>query len=106
VLSKPCREAELLEAIRRHLSLEYRYSAGPARSSHPMPLPGACLLPELGARLRAAAHVADDERLNELIAELLPEQAGMADELQRIADRFAYDELENLVQARTLGAPT
>jgi PAS domain S-box-containing protein len=102
-LRKPCREAELLEEIRRHLRIEYRYdqertSTLPTsrRSSAP---PSGPLAHELRAALLGAAHIADYERLKELIARIPPEHAPLSEELGRLAERFAYDQIGDLLRS-------
>jgi signal transduction histidine kinase len=107
-LLKPCQEAELLEEIRRLLEIEYQYAPEPPRPVSPpssgraRPLsPEARLPATLAARLRSAAHVADYDRLNELIDEIPPECKGVTAELRRLTDRFAYEEIESVVDKQT-----
>jgi hypothetical protein len=59
----------------------------------------------LATRLQAAAHIADYARLIELIAEMGPEHVRLAVELRRLAEGFAYDEIEKLVGEQRLDAP-
>jgi two-component system sensor histidine kinase/response regulator len=104
-LRKPCREADILEEIARHLKVAYRYAPNLPRStlgrrSLP-PGPGAAALPlDFCARIREAAQIADYQGLNDLIRTLPPEYARVSDELQLVVDRFAYDELELVLSAR------
>ncbi len=102
-LRKPCREAELLEEIRRHLDIHYRYATQALRTPTPLRFqamrPTAALSPALYAGLRGAAHIADYERLGELIKEMPPEHARIAEELERLVDVYAYDKIELVLQA-------
>jgi PAS domain S-box-containing protein len=101
-LSKPCRESELLEKIRAHLNLDYRYAeaetvpavdglaaAGPAA--------GVGLLAELPAdwieQLRDAVRNGQKDRLDQLIHRVGELDIGAACSLQEAADRYDYDVL-------------
>jgi two-component system, sensor histidine kinase and response regulator len=105
-LRKPCREGDVLEEIRRRLGLEFRYAAPPRKSSSSLfaavrprsgSAPRAPLPPELVTPLREAVRIADYERVMELIAELPPEHAETAEELNRLAESFAYDKIETVL---------
>jgi signal transduction histidine kinase/DNA-binding NarL/FixJ family response regulator len=104
-LRKPCREADLLEEIRKHLGLEYRYAA-PARcpsSATMRAIPGrpgwmGSLPPDIADELRKAAHIADYGHLTDLIGELPPEHEAIAEELRRLVESFAYDKIETALQ--------
>jgi CheY-like chemotaxis protein len=103
---KPCREAELLEEIRRLVGIEFRYAKASARGATPAPFAAvrqppslASLPPEVSAEIRKAAYVADYDRLNELITALAPRHALAAEELRRLVARFAYEEIEAAVRA-------
>jgi CheY-like chemotaxis protein len=104
-LRKPCREADLLEEIRRHLGLEYRYVSPPRRSSsatmtaiHGRPGSMGSLPPAVADQLRKAAHIADYGHLTDLIGELSPEHEAVAEELRRLVETFAYDKIETALQ--------
>jgi hypothetical protein len=113
-LSKPCREGELLEKIRAHLNLDYRYAEAQA-------VPGidggvaagavapAELLAELPAdwidQLRDAVLNGQKDRLDQLIHRVEDLDARAARALQELADRYDYDVLarwlEEAAEART-----
>jgi CheY-like chemotaxis protein len=106
VLRKPCREAELLEEIRKQLGIEYSYAeaAPPERVSqvpdflamrhtHVLKLP-----PSLVAELRTAAHVADYDRLKDLLHQLPAEHAAVADVLRELVEQYGYDQIEAILQ--------
>jgi CheY-like chemotaxis protein len=98
VLRKPCREGELLEEIGRRLGLTYvRAAVDAPRAAAASPAGG--LSPELILALRAAAHVADYERLMELIAGVPAEHDAMASALRALTERYAYEEIEARLRA-------
>jgi CheY-like chemotaxis protein len=99
-LSKPCREGELLERIRAHLNLEYRYAAGqtvpePDGCAAPGPAMGAELLAKLPMdwidQLRNAVLNGEKDRLDRLIRRVEQLDAPAARSLQEVADRYEYD---------------
>ena len=113
-LSKPCREGELLEKIRAHLQLEYRYASeegvkgldsGQALSS----VTGGELLAELPAewidQLSDAVLNGEKDLLDRLIRLVGQQHAQAARTLQEAADRYEYDVLarwfEEAAQAGT-----
>jgi PAS domain S-box-containing protein len=103
---KPCNESDLLEEIRAHLDIQYRYLDASQRSSPslhappPSPVDAQIGLPTgLAERLQGAARIADFEHLTELIGTIPPEHARVADELQRLVDRYDYDKIELMLQA-------
>jgi signal transduction histidine kinase/DNA-binding NarL/FixJ family response regulator len=107
-LSKPCLEGDLLEKIRTHLNLEYRYA-------DQQPAPGMdggvsrapVLGPELLAQLPAdwmvqmgdAVMNGDKDRLDQLIARVEGLDARAARVLQEVADRYEYDVLTRWFEA-------
>jgi CheY-like chemotaxis protein len=113
-LSKPCQEGELLEKIRAHLNLDYRYAdeeAVPMMDSRavPKPITGAELLAGLPAdwidQLRDAVLNGDKERLDRLIHGVEERDARAARSLREVADSYEYDVLtrwfEEAAEART-----
>jgi PAS domain S-box-containing protein len=109
-LRKPCREEELFAEIGRHLGVEYRHAAARASSSSWFAAVGRPdstepLLHDLRARLREAAHLADYERLTALIGEMPLDHAHLGRTLERLAERFAYDEIEVLLREPMPGPP-
>jgi PAS domain S-box-containing protein len=101
-LAKPCREGDLLETIRIHLNLDYRYAdeadAGGITSGVPAPtIMGDELLGDLPAEWVAAMHDAvlkgDKDRLDQLILRVEGMYPRAARGLQEVADRYEYDVL-------------
>jgi signal transduction histidine kinase/DNA-binding response OmpR family regulator len=101
-LRKPCREEELFEEIARHTGVEYRHAAeggaSPRRATDRPPAPLTSLPAGLREALREAAHAADYERLTELLRTIADEHARLAEELGRMVDRYAYDDVEAALQ--------
>ncbi len=106
VLPKPCREADLFEEIRKQLGLEYTYAepAPPERSSQ-VPLLLATRHEHVGrlpaavvAELRAAAHVADYDRLKELVAQIPDPCSTLAAALGELVEQYAYEQIEAVLQ--------
>jgi CheY-like chemotaxis protein len=107
-LSKPCDEAELLEKLRVLLNIHYDYEAGdelasesvasdqlfdPARSL-PLPL-------ELIEGLRSAVANGNKKRLDALITNVREmENPGYAQLLQKLADKYEYDSLAQLLDEK------
>jgi len=98
-LTKPCREGELLEKLRVHLKLEYRYDGeqaaemdGPGAGASAM---GDELLAKLPAdlidRLREAVLNGEKDRLDELIQRAAELDPRAAHSLQEASDRYEYD---------------
>jgi CheY-like chemotaxis protein len=101
-LSKPCREDALLEKIRAHLNLDYRYAIqetvqGLDSSEVRSPMSGAALLAELPAswiaELSDAVMNGEKDRLDQLIQRVGERSAPAARSLQELADRYEYDTL-------------
>jgi PAS domain S-box-containing protein len=102
-LSKPCRENELLEKIRVHLNLDYRYldeppAPGTADRVGQAPVMSAELLAKLPAgwtdQLREAVMHGEKDLLDQLIRKVEEFDARAAGSLQEVADRYEYDVLE------------
>ncbi len=92
----PYRERDLLAEIGQRLGVVYTY-AEPASAA--VPLPAAVAFPAaLAAQIRAAAHVADVDRIHELILRVPPEHAAAAHSLGELVDRYAYDEIDALLR--------
>jgi CheY-like chemotaxis protein len=101
-VSKPCRQGELLEKIRAHLNLEYRYGGGetvPGTDGRDAPGPamGAKLLAKLPVdwvgQLRDAVLNGEKDRIDRLIRKAEEVDAPAARSLQEVADRYEYDVL-------------
>ncbi len=101
-LSKPCLEADLLEMIRMHLSLDYQYAdqlAAPAITSGVSgpTIMGDELLREVPADWVVQMHDAvlngDKDRLDQLIVRVEGINARTARSLHEVADKYEYDVL-------------
>jgi DNA-binding response OmpR family regulator len=106
-LAKPCREGELLEKIRVHLNLEFRYDGSetvPAVDGQaaPGPVLGAGLLAELPPdwidQVRNAVLNGEKDRLDRLIGRVAELDNSAARLLQEVADRYEYDVLARWVE--------
>ncbi len=106
-LSKPCRENELLEKMRALLNLTYDYEevseAGAEAPGGVRAMSAAGLgqlPPALVEELRNAIFSGNIRRLNELILNVREtEDAGSANALQELADKYEYDALAQLLEA-------
>ena len=98
-LGKPFMEADLYEKIARLLGIEYEYAgetadsvggalAAPARADVPVGIPG-----DLALRMREATLNGNMEGLHELLDLLARDDAALADELRKLADRYEYETL-------------
>jgi PAS domain S-box-containing protein len=106
LIVKPCREADLLESIRAHLGLAYVYAdqgTGQALTSNDDALTSSTsdalvTLPvEWANDMRRAIFNGENDRVNELIARIPQRDAEFARALQRLADRYEYDALTQLL---------
>jgi CheY-like chemotaxis protein len=114
LIVKPCREADLLEVIRVRLGLAYVYAdqapgspgsggnaealaaiGDSARSSNSAALDN--LPVEWADDMRRAIFSGENDRVNELIATIPQRDAEFAQALQRLADRYEYDALTQLL---------
>jgi CheY-like chemotaxis protein/anti-sigma regulatory factor (Ser/Thr protein kinase) len=102
LVMKPCREAELLEAIRVHRGLAYVYADqeppsidDAVRSSRSDALDA---LPIAWADdMRRAIFNGENDGVNELISQIPQRDAEFARALQELADRYEYDALTRLL---------
>jgi PAS domain S-box-containing protein len=103
---KPCREADLLERIRAHLGLAYVYAdqaTGQALASTDDSIRSSksdalgALPVEWADDMRRAIFNGENDRVNELIARIPQRDAEFARALQRLADRYEYDALTQLL---------
>jgi CheY-like chemotaxis protein len=106
LIVKPCREADILERIRVHLDLAYAYAdpaAGQARISTDDSFRSSksdaldTLPVEWADDMRRAIFNGENDRVNELIARIPRRDAEFARALQRLADRYEYDALTQLL---------
>jgi len=106
VLSKPFREGEVLEEIRKQLGVEYTYAdpPPPERSSQVPNLLATrhervrSLPAPLVEGLRAAAHVADYDRFTELLAQIPAQHVEVADALRELVEQYAYEQIETILE--------
>ena len=107
LIGKPFREADLLEKIRVHLGLAYVYADqateqeltstdAAVRSSKSDALD--TLPVEWADDMRRAIFNGEKDRVNTLIATVPPRDAEFAQALQRLADRYEYDALTQLLE--------
>ncbi len=103
-LSKPFKEEELFENIRRLTGTEFLYDeTGAIEStqcetgdSGEMRRVVAALAPELVSRMRDAVESADTDLLNELVSRVAPDHPALARHLREMAARYEYDTLIEL----------
>jgi PAS domain S-box-containing protein len=106
LMVKPCRAADLLEQIRVHLGLAYVYAdraSGPELTSiddagPPTTCDALDTLPIAWADdMRRAIFNGENDRVNALIANIPRHDGEFARALQRLADRYEYDALIQLL---------
>ena len=105
-VAKPCNEDELLEKMRALLHIAYEYEEPGGADRQPVTASAAQrteqlgqLPPELIDELRAATLSGSKRRLDQLIAKVRASaDAGAADALQELADRYQYDALIGLLE--------
>jgi signal transduction histidine kinase/DNA-binding response OmpR family regulator len=103
VLERPYRDADVFQELQRRIGVEYT-RAPPVDTRSTLPERFAALLeakvaldPQTRADLRNAARCADYDRLNGIIDGLRATHAVLAAELARLAERFAYDDIERVL---------
>ena len=106
-VSKPCREDELLEKIRVRLGVGYLYAVD-VRSQETESVAAlasavngeilARLPVKLIGQLRSAVLNGENDRLDELIAEVMEQDAAFAGALQNLAHNYEYDALTQLLE--------
>jgi CheY-like chemotaxis protein len=94
VLRKPCRARDVFRELERQLGLTYTRAAPIAEEAPSTSSTVAAPPADAVVALCEAAHVADYERLLELIDRLPAEHAGMASSLRELLGRYAYDEIQ------------
>jgi PAS domain S-box-containing protein len=105
-VAKPCNEDELLEKLRALLHIAYEYEETGGADGQPVTGSAARstdklgqLPPELIEELRAATLSGSKRRLDRLIVQVRESvDAGSADALQLLADRYQYDALIGLLE--------
>jgi PAS domain S-box-containing protein len=104
VLRKPFRGEELLDLIKLLTGIEYLYDDSRTQETDAAdvrPLPTAenlsCLPPELTDRLREASLRANHRKMHELIREVQPLDALLADQLRNLVQRFDFNALQTLL---------
>jgi PAS domain S-box-containing protein len=100
-VSKPCREAELLEKIQAHLGLVYCYAdedaPRPTRRESALASPPE-LSPELLGALRDAVRHGEKDRLDDLLRQVEEHDPTAAATLMALADRYDYDALTHRLE--------
>jgi CheY-like chemotaxis protein len=107
LISKPCREDELLDKIQAHLGLAYLYAGEETLSGtericacavawgvEPMARMPRELVDELGLAVRNG----EKDRLDELIGSITERDASFGRTLQELADQYEYDALTQLLE--------
>ncbi len=95
-VSKPFREAELLQTVGRLLGLHYIYEERPdahLEDTGPSPVRRVSIPSHLRAALRAAVVSADFAKILELADELLITDMASAEVVRDLAERFEYERL-------------
>ncbi|NPU83960.1 MAG: PAS domain S-box protein [Syntrophaceae bacterium] len=103
-LSKPFKEEELFENIRRLIGVEYLYDETGALESTPREAGDsekmrriiAALAPELVSRMRDAVESADMDLLNELVGRMAAEHPDFTQRMQQMAARYEYEAMIEL----------
>jgi len=107
-LTKPCQENELLEKMRTLLHIDYEYEETDEAETLAPPSPEelGSLPPALAEALRDATSDGNKRLLDQLIVQVREREAdAFANTLQRLADRYDYDALTNLLRdSATKGA--
>jgi len=109
-VSKPFREVDLYNVLRKHLGVEFLYADTPDEAATPDEdkSPDAALQavlkaqsPEWRAAFRQAIDRAEFDGMQTLIAELQPDHAAAAAQLLALVYHFDYDALWTLLQEDT-----
>jgi len=106
ILTKPCREDELLEKMRAPLNIAYDYEEMNGAEGQPLAETTALSAEQLGQlprqlieELRNATLNGNKKRLDQLILEVREtEAARFAQALQALADKYEYDALTHLLE--------
>ncbi len=101
-VSKPFRESELLEIVRRYLGIQYILEAASELATEPREearAPALSLPEDLRSALQAAVEKADLDRVIELVENLSTEDPRTASTLRELAEAFEYEELRTLLEA-------
>ncbi len=102
-LSKPYRESELFDAIRRVTGVTYRYAESAPAAAAPAPVPGAdaaafrALPEEWRDALRLAAGTGDIERLGELADQACGVDPALGARLRVLVEAFDYEGILKLL---------
>jgi signal transduction histidine kinase/CheY-like chemotaxis protein len=107
VIRKPYREAELFEAMARHLHLKYTYASPPAATGRPAgewsPARLVALPPILARRLRQAVIELDTTETHKLISQIAALDEGSGATLETLANRLEYDRLLTILESTQEG---
>ncbi|MEM9537995.1 MAG: response regulator [Cyanobacteria bacterium P01_E01_bin.42] len=104
-LRKPFREATIFEAISKHLGVEYIYveenleeKLKVTKTQDLSHSDLKAMPPEWKERLHHASTILDDDEVLELIAEIPPERASLAERLKELVDNFQLTAIQDLLQ--------
>jgi CheY-like chemotaxis protein len=107
-MRKPFREADIFEAMSKHIGVRYVYEEDSKIAESPgrgeklefedLKSEMAILPIELLASLEEATELSDMEMVNQVVAEIRSRNASLADVLARLADNFEYDKIFALLQ--------
>jgi hypothetical protein len=101
-MSKPFKESEIFEMIKKHLGVRYVYdeedecleSAAPDKMFDERLIAFIDDLPvELIVRLKEATEIGDAAEIDEVIEEIRTENVQLAETFSALAQNFAYDEI-------------
>jgi CheY-like chemotaxis protein/nitrogen-specific signal transduction histidine kinase len=108
-LRKPFREADIFEAMSRHIGVHYIYEEAHEPNNNRLPVEAellksslTALPPPLQGRLQDGALRASIAMMEELIAEIHASDPALAVALATLADEFAYDQILELTQESKL----
>ncbi|PTX96534.1 PAS domain S-box protein [Opitutus sp. ER46] len=97
-MGKPFRDEELLERLRQLLGVRYDYDAA-RKDDMRVRRPAGPVPPAFVGPLRRAVEAADLDAVLALVAEMSAEAPALAAQLREMADRFAWDELAQVLPA-------
>jgi CheY-like chemotaxis protein len=102
-IRKPFCEADILDALTRHLGVRFAYEEIKAEEREEVELPDlrsrlSDLPPDLLANLERAATIAQISQVSNLVDQIQDHDAAVADALARLADDFEYARIVTLIQ--------
>ena len=100
-LRKPIKLSEILDAMQRHLQVQYLYADGSGLQSEMNELAPAALAtlsPQTMEALKTAVIRADMIMIDHAITQVNQENPDIAQQIQTMADNFEYDTILNIIQ--------